>query len=31
LGGHSIKVGPGRSAARWRLPNVRAVRAWLAS
>lgn len=29
LGGHSIKVGPGRSAARWRLPNVHAVRAWL--
>jgi trehalose 6-phosphate phosphatase len=29
LGGHSIKVGPGRTAARWRLPNVRAVRAWL--
>jgi len=31
LKGHSIKVGPGRTAARWRLPNVRAVRAWLAS
>ena len=31
LGGHSIKVGPGRSAARWRLPNVTAVREWLAS
>ncbi len=31
LHGHSIKVGPGRTAARWRLPNVRAVRAWLAS
>jgi trehalose 6-phosphate phosphatase len=31
LGGHSIKVGPGRSAARWRLPDVRAVRQWLAS
>ncbi len=27
--GHSIKVGPGRSAARWRLPDVHAVRAWL--
>jgi len=31
LGGYSIKVGLGRSAARWHLPNVRAVRAWLAS
>ncbi len=31
LGGYSIKVGPGRTAARWRLPNVRAVRRWLAS
>ena len=31
LGGYSIKVGPGRTAARWRLPNVPAVRAWLAS
>jgi trehalose 6-phosphate phosphatase len=31
LGGHSIKVGTGRTAARWRLPNVRAVRTWLAS
>lgn len=31
LGGYSIKVGPGRTAARWRLPNVRAVREWLAS
>lgn len=29
LGGHSVKVGPGRSAARWRLPDVAAVRAWL--
>jgi len=29
LGGHSIKVGGGRSAARWRLPNVEAVRSWL--
>ena len=27
--GHSIKVGPGRSAARWRLPDVHAVRSWL--
>ncbi|HEX9705848.1 MAG TPA: trehalose-phosphatase [Gemmatimonadales bacterium] len=29
LGGHSVKVGPGLTAARWRLPNVPAVRAWL--
>jgi trehalose 6-phosphate phosphatase len=29
LGGHSIKVGPGRTVARWRLADVRAVRAWL--
>lgn len=29
LGGHSIKVGRGRSIARWRLPNVEAVRSWL--
>lgn len=29
MNGHSIKVGPGRSAARWRLPDVRAVRSWL--
>jgi trehalose 6-phosphate phosphatase len=31
LGGHSIKVGPGPTAARWRLPSVRAVREWLAT
>lgn len=30
LGGYSIKVGAGPTCARWRLPNVRAVRAWLA-
>ena len=30
LHGHSIKVGPGRTVARWRLRDVRAVRAWLA-
>jgi len=29
MAGHSIKVGSGRSAARWRLPDVNAVRAWL--
>lgn len=29
LGGHTIKVGPGASAARWRLPDVAAVHAWL--
>jgi trehalose 6-phosphate phosphatase len=31
LGGHSIKVGPGRTAARWRLRNVKAVEQWLRS
>jgi trehalose 6-phosphate phosphatase len=30
LGGHSIKVGAGRSIAKWRLRDVTAVRAWLA-
>lgn len=29
LGGHSIKVGPGRTAAQWRLADVVAVRSWL--
>ncbi|HEX2199185.1 MAG TPA: trehalose-phosphatase [Burkholderiales bacterium] len=29
LGGHSIKVGTGDSAARWRLANPQAARAWL--
>jgi trehalose 6-phosphate phosphatase len=29
LGGVSIKVGPGRTAARWRLRDVSAVLAWL--
>lgn len=31
LGGVTIKVGAGPTAARWRLPDVRAVRKWLAS
>lgn len=31
LQGHSIKVGRGPTAARWRLPNVEAVRQWLRS
>ncbi len=31
LAGHSIKVGPGRTAARWRLRNVKAVETWLRS
>lgn len=29
MGGHSIKVGTGRTVARWRLADVRAVRLWL--
>ena len=29
LRGHSVKVGPGRTQARWRLRDVGAVRAWL--
>jgi trehalose 6-phosphate phosphatase len=29
LGGYSVKVGPGRTAARWRVADVRAVRQWL--
>ncbi len=29
MGGISIKVGPGASCARYRLPNVAAVRSWL--
>ena len=29
LGGCSVKVGSGRTVARWRLGDVRAVRAWL--
>src|SRR5262245_53630763 len=29
LGGHSVKIGEGPSAARWRLDNPVAARAWL--
>jgi trehalose 6-phosphate phosphatase len=29
MGGHSIKVGPGKSEAKWRLRDVRDVRQWL--
>ena len=29
LGGHSVKVGEGATAARWRLEAPAAVRAWL--
>ena len=29
LGGHTVKVGEGESAARWRLDSPAAVRAWL--
>ena len=29
LRGHSIKVGPGATAARWRVPDPAAARAWL--
>ena len=31
LGGHSVKVGPGPSRARWRLADTSAVREWLAA
>lgn len=31
LRGYSIKVGPGRTAARWRLPSEKAVEQWLRS
>ena len=31
LGGHSVKVGPGPTRARWRLDNADAVRGWLAA
>jgi trehalose 6-phosphate phosphatase len=30
LGGHSVKVGSGRTAARWSLADPTALRAWLA-
>ena len=30
MGGHSVKVGEGETAARWRLASPAAVRAWLA-
>lgn len=29
MGGHSIKVGPGRTNATWRITDVRSLRAWL--
>ena len=29
MGGHSLKVGPGPTVARWRLANPAAARAWL--
>ena len=29
LGGHSIKIGSGATAAKWRLPHPAAARAWL--
>jgi len=29
MGGHPLKVGPGPTAARWRLANPAAARAWL--
>jgi len=31
LGGHAVKVGEGDSIADWRLPDVEAVRSWLAA
>ncbi|MGK2962439.1 MAG: trehalose-phosphatase [Gemmatimonadaceae bacterium] len=29
MGGHSVKIGPGRTNARWRLRNVESLREWL--
>jgi trehalose 6-phosphate phosphatase len=29
LGGHSVKIGPGETAARWRLADPAAAKAWL--
>jgi trehalose 6-phosphate phosphatase len=29
MGGHSIKIGSGRTNAKWRLKNVRSLREWL--
>ena len=31
MGGHAIKVGPGATAARWRVANPAAARGWLAN
>jgi trehalose 6-phosphate phosphatase len=30
MGGHSVKIGGGHSAARWRIHDAAGVRAWLA-
>lgn len=29
VGGHSIKIGPGRTSARWRIKDVTSLREWL--
>ena len=29
LGGHSVKIGKGRTAATWRLPDIAALMTWL--
>ncbi len=31
LGGHTIKVGRGETAARWRISDAAAVRRWIAA